>query len=147
VFFEMAGWSPDTFVPELDATVGDALLTPHRSYLRLVRPLIELGRVKGLAHITGGGLTENVPRVLPEGSAVEIDLKTWSIPPIFTLLQQHGAIDRHEMFRAFNMGVGLVIVCSSSDETIVLDTLAKGGEARAFRLGRVVAGDRSVHYV
>jgi phosphoribosylformylglycinamidine cyclo-ligase len=74
-------------------------------------------------------------------------LKTWSIPPIFRLLEQHGAIDRHEMFRAFNMGVGLVIVCSSSDATIVLDTLTKGGERRAFRLGRVVAGDRSVHYV
>jgi phosphoribosylformylglycinamidine cyclo-ligase len=147
VFFEMAGWSPDTFVPELDTTVGDALLAPHRSYLGLVRPLIELECVKGLAHITGGGLTENVPRMLPEGCGVEIDLKTWSIPPIFTLLQQHGAIDRQEMFRAFNMGVGLVIVCSSSDGTLVLDTLTKGGEAGAFRLGTVVAGDRTVQYV
>jgi phosphoribosylformylglycinamidine cyclo-ligase len=134
-------------VPELDTTVGDALLAPHRSYLALIRPLIELECVKGLAHITGGGLTENVPRMLPEGCGVEIDLETWSIPPIFTLLQQRGAIDRQEMFRAFNMGVGLVIVCSPSDDTLVLDTLTKGGEAGAFRLGTVVAGDRSVKYV
>ena len=134
-------------MPELGTTVGDALLAPHRSYLGLVRPLIELECVKGLAHITGGGLTENVPRMLPEGCGVEIDVKTWSIPPIFTLLQQRGAIDRHEMFRAFNMGVGLVIMCSSSDETLVLDTLTKSGEAGAFRVGTVVAGDRTVQYV
>jgi len=147
VFFEMAEWTPETFVAELDSTVGDALLAPHRSYLPLVRPLLERGCVKGLAHITGGGLTENVPRTLPEGCGVQIDLDAWSIPPIFTLLQQHGAIDRHEMFRAFNMGVGLVIVCAERDEERVLDMLKNGGEPGAFRLGSVVAGERSVQYV
>jgi phosphoribosylformylglycinamidine cyclo-ligase len=147
VFFELAGWKPDTFVPELGATIGDALLAPHRSYLNLVRPLIERDWAKGLAHITGGGLTENLPRTLPEGCAAEIDLLSWSIPPIFQLLQQYGAIAHEEMFRAFNMGVGLVIVCSSRDTEHVINMLMRGGEPNAFRLGRVVAGERVVRYV
>jgi phosphoribosylformylglycinamidine cyclo-ligase len=147
VFFEVAGWKPDTFVPELGTTIGEALLAPHRSYLGLVRPLLERDCVKGLAHITGGGLTENLPRTLPEGCAAEIDLQSWSIPPIFQLLQQHGAIARDEMFRAFNMGVGLVIVCTSRDAERVINMLMRGGEPNAFRMGFVVAGERSVRYV
>jgi phosphoribosylformylglycinamidine cyclo-ligase len=147
VFFEMMGWTSETFVSELGTTVGDALLAPHRSYLRLVRPLLERGCVKGLAHITGGGLTENVPRTLPEGCGVQIALDAWAIPPVFKLLQLHGAIDRQEMFRAFNMGVGLVIVCGARDEERVIDMLMNGGEPNAFRLGTVVAGERSVQYV
>jgi len=147
VFFELAGWKPDTFVRELGATIGDALLAPHRSYLGLVRPLIQRDWVKGLAHITGGGLTENLPRTLPEGCAAEVDLRSWSVPPIFQLLQQHGAVARDEMFRAFNMGVGLVIVCAPENADRVLDALARGGEPDAFRLGLVAAGERSVQYV
>jgi phosphoribosylformylglycinamidine cyclo-ligase len=147
VFFEMAGWKPDTVVRELGTTIGSALLAPHRSYLALVRPLLERDWVKGLAHITGGGLTENLPRALPEGCAAEIDLQAWTIPPIFQLLQQHGSIARDEMLRAFNMGVGLVIVCTSRDAERVLNTLMLAGEPNAFRLGFVVAGERSVRYV
>jgi phosphoribosylformylglycinamidine cyclo-ligase len=147
VFFEVAGWKPDTFVPELGTTIGEALLAPHRSYLHLVRPLIERGWVKGLAHITGGGLTENLPRTLPEGCAAEIDQQSWTSPPIFQLLQQHGKIAREEMFRAFNMGVGMVVVCTSRDAERVINTLMLAGEPNAFRLGFVVAGERSVRYV
>ena len=147
VFFEMAGWTPDTFVRELGSTIGDALLAPHRSYLGLVRPLLERDWVKGLAHITGGGLTENLPRTLPEGCAADIDLRSWSTPPVFQLLQQHGVIAREEMFRAFNMGIGLVVVCTSRDAERVINTLMRGGEPNAFRLGFVVAGERSVRYV
>jgi phosphoribosylformylglycinamidine cyclo-ligase len=147
VLFEAAGWTPDTFVNELGTTVGEALLAPHRSYLSLVRPLIERDQVKGMAHITGGGITENLPRVLPEGCAAEIDLQSWSIPPLFTLLQQHGAISADEMFRAFNMGVGLVIVCASRDAQRVVNLLSRAGEPNAFRLGFVVAGERSVRYI
>ena len=147
VFFETAGWKPDTLVPELGTTIGEALLAPHRSYLGLVRPLLEREWVKGLAHITGGGLTENLPRTLPEGCAAEIDLKSWTIPPLFQLLQQHGGITRDEMFRAFNMGVGLVIACPSRDAERVINMLMRGGEPDAFRLGFVVAGERSVRYV
>ena len=147
VFFEIAGWKHDTFVGELGTTIGEALLAPHRSYLRQVRPLIERGWVKGLAHITGGGLTENLPRTLPDGCGAEIDLRSWSIPPIFQLLQQHGTVARDEMFRAFNMGVGLVIVCAPRDADGVIEMLNGNGEPKAVRLGSVVAGHRSVRYV
>ena len=146
VFFDLAGWKPDTYVSELGTTIGEALLAPHRSYLNLVRPLIERDWVKGLAHITGGGLTENLPRTLPDGCAADIDLQAWTIPPIFQLLQKHGAIARDEMFRAFNMGVGLVIVCTSRDAERVINTLMRGGEPNAFRIGFVVSGERSVRY-
>jgi phosphoribosylformylglycinamidine cyclo-ligase len=147
VFFETAGWKADTFVAELNTTIGDALLAPHRSYLNVVRPLIERDLVKGLAHITGGGITENLPRALPEGCAADIDLQSWSIPPIFRLLEQNGAIPREEMFRAFNMGVGLVIVCAARDAERVLNMVTMAGEPNPFRLGFVVAGERSVRYI
>ena len=107
VLFESMGWTADTVVPELGATVGDALLAPHRSYLPVVRPLLPRQTLKGLAHITGGGITENLPRVLPEGCSAEIDLGAWSVPALFQLLQERGQIPRDEMFRAFNMTSGL----------------------------------------
>jgi len=147
VFFETAGWTADTFVPELATTAGEALLAPHRSYLRLVRPLIDRGFVKGLAHITGGGITENLPRILPEGCAADVDLQSWSVPPIFRLLQERGGIARDEMFRAFNMGVGLVIVCAPRDAQRAINMLVMAGEPNAFRLGFVVSGDRTVRYL
>jgi phosphoribosylformylglycinamidine cyclo-ligase len=147
VFFDICGWHADTFVEELGTTIGDALLAPHRSYLSQVCPVIQRGLVKGLAHITGGGLTENVPRALPEGCGVEIDLHAWSVPAIFRLLQQRGAIDATEMFRAFNMGVGLVIVAAAPGAAEVLDLLGRNGQANAFKLGVVVNGERSVRYV
>ena len=147
VFFETAGWTADTFVPELATTAGEALLAPHRSYLRLVRPLIDRGFVKGLAHITGGGITENLPRILPEGCAADVDLQSWSVPPIFRLLQERGGIARDEMFRAFNMGVGLVIACAPRDAQRAINMLVMAGEPNAFRLGFVVSGDRTVRYL
>ncbi len=147
VLFEATGWRHDTFVEELGGTVGDALLAPHRSYLSLVRPLLTRGIVKGLAHITGGGITENVPRVLPEGCAAAIDLRAWSVPPLFQLLQQRGGIARAEMFRAFNMGVGLVVVCAAGDAETTMDTLARAGEPNAFRIGAITPGNRTVRYV
>ena len=147
IVFETAGWTCDTFVKELGTTVGDALLAPHRSYLNLLRPLIEREQIKAMAHITGGGLTENLPRALPEGSAAEIDLQSWSIPPLFRVLQQHGGISSDEMFRAFNMGIGLVIVCAARDAQRIVNMLSMAGEPNAFRLGFIVAGERSVRYV
>jgi phosphoribosylformylglycinamidine cyclo-ligase len=147
VFFETAGWTADTFVEELGTTAGDALLAPHRSYLRAVHPLLARDQVKGMAHITGGGITENLPRVLPDGCAAEIDLRSWTVPPIFEVLQRRGAVTTDEMFRAFNMGVGLVIVCAPPDAQRVINVLSQAGERDAFRLGFVVAGDRSLRYV
>ena len=147
VLFDRAGWTHDTVVEELGTTIGEALLAPHRSYLPFVRPLLDRGVLKGLAHITGGGITENVPRTLPDGCAAEVNLDTWSVPPVFRVLQKHGAIAREEMFRAFNMGVGLVLVCAAEEADRVIDLLKEAGEPNAFRIGSVVAGDRGVKYV
>ncbi len=140
VLFDVARFGSDTFVAELGTTVGEALLAPHRSYLSLVAPLLERGFVKGLAHITGGGITENLPRTLPAGCAAEVDLRTWTVPPIFTLVQERGHVSGEEMFRTFNMGTGLVAVCAPSDVEQVLRTLVRAGEPGAWRLGEVVAG-------
>jgi phosphoribosylaminoimidazole (AIR) synthetase len=92
--------------------VGDALLRTHRSYLPEIGPLLDSGWIKGMAHITGGGITENLPRVLPDGLGFSLDRQSWRVPPIFTWLQAAGQLDDAEMFRAFNMGVGLIMVCS-----------------------------------
>jgi phosphoribosylformylglycinamidine cyclo-ligase len=147
VFFDVAGWSPETFVPELGSTLADALLAPHRSYLGLVRPVLEARLAKGLAHITGGGITDNLPRILPEGCAAEVDRRGWTVPPIFELLRQLGGIPGDDMYRTFNMGIGFIIVCQPSVEEQVLGTLAEAGERHAVRIGRVVSGDRDVAYV
>ncbi len=146
VLFDIAGWTVDTFVAELGTTVGDALLAPHRSYLPFVRPLLDRQSLKGLAHITGGGITENLPRVLPEGCGAEIDLRAWDVPALFHLLQERGSIAREEMFRAFNMGIGLIIACAPREVERVINTMARGGEPHAVRIGFVVAGDRRVRY-
>jgi phosphoribosylformylglycinamidine cyclo-ligase len=146
VCFEMTGWRPETTVAELGTTVADALLATHRSYLPVVRPLLARGALKGLAHITGGGITENLPRILPEGCAAEIDRGAWTVPPLFRLIQQHGRIATDEMFRAFNMGIGMIAACAARDADRLLADLVSAGEA-AVRLGRVVAGDRTVAYV
>jgi len=147
VLFETTGWTADTVVPELGATLGDALLAPHRSYLPLVRPLLPRQTLKGLAHITGGGITENLPRVLPEGCSAEIDLRAWRVPALFQLLQERGQIPRDEMFRAFNMGIGLVLVCAPGETERIINTLARNGEPHAVRIGFVVSGSREVIYV
>jgi phosphoribosylformylglycinamidine cyclo-ligase len=147
VLFDVAKLEPDSKVRELGSTVADALLAPHRSYLKQVRPLLERDLVKGLAHITGGGITENLPRTLPEGCAAEVDLKSWPVPALFRFLQERGAIARDEMFRAFNMGVGLIMICAARDAERVINMLARAGEPNAFRMGFVVAGERAVRYV
>jgi phosphoribosylformylglycinamidine cyclo-ligase len=147
VFFEIAGWKANTYVGELGKSAGDALLAPHRSYLNLLKPVIERRWAKGLAHITGGGITENPPRILPEGCGAEIDTRAWQVPAIFRVLQQRGHIAGDEMFRAFNMGIGLVVACATRDADRVLNTIRTAGEGGAGRIGFVVAGERSVRYI
>jgi phosphoribosylformylglycinamidine cyclo-ligase len=147
VFFEVAGWQPETFVPEIQTTAGEALLAPHRSYLPFIRPLLRRAWAKGLAHITGGGLTENVPRMLPAGCAAEIDLMTWKVPPLFQVLEARGCISLEEMLRTFNMGVGLVVACGAAESEHAIAAIADAGEPGARRIGTVVKGDRTVRYV
>ena len=128
------------FHPELGQTLGEALLAPHLSYYRTVRPAFPL--VKCMAHITGGGLPENVPRALPEGLAARLDTNAWRVPPIFTVLQEMSAIDQDEMYRVFNMGLGMVMVCDRSrvDEvmSLVPEARAVGEVSRAVDERRVV---------
>jgi phosphoribosylformylglycinamidine cyclo-ligase len=145
VLFDAAGLRPDTFLQEVGATVADALLAPHRSYLRAIRPLLDKRLIKGMAHITGGGITENLPRILPDGTAASIDRNAWEIPPLFTLLQQRGGIDTGEMFRAFNMGIGLIVACAHLDAETVVNALRSSGSAPVL-IGRVTSGDRDVRY-
>ena len=147
VVFELCGLHADSFVPELSATAGDVLLATHRSYLPSIGPLLDAGLVKGMAHITGGGITENLPRVLPEGCAADIDRGSWTVPPVFTFLADRGDIAIDEMFRTFNMGIGLIIVCDSEASSRVIESLRHAGETKATRIGRVVAGDREVRYI
>ena len=146
VLFESAGFTADTFVLEIGATLGDALLAPHRSYLGAMRPLLAQGLVKGMAHITGGGITENLPRVLPEGTSASIDVRAWDIPPLFRLIQQRGKVSTDEMFRAFNMGIGLIAVAAPNSVDDAIGLLERIGE-RPVSLGHVISGDRSVRYL
>jgi phosphoribosylformylglycinamidine cyclo-ligase len=124
-------------VSELGMTVGEALLRPHRSYLRVLTPLLHGRRIKGMAHITGGGITENLPRVLPEGLGFSLDRASWTVPPLFTWLQRGGSVPDAEMLRAFNMGVGMILVCSPADADSVIAELRAAGEP-AWRLGEIV---------
>jgi phosphoribosylformylglycinamidine cyclo-ligase len=96
--------------PELNKSIGEALLEPHRCYYQLLKPLLPL--IKGMAHITGGGLIDNVPRVLPEGLTARFDSKSWNVPPIFQLIQKKGNVERDEMYHVFNMGIGMAVICS-----------------------------------
>jgi len=146
VLFDVGGLTPEAFVPELGATVADALLAPHRSYLRAVRPLLAADLVKGMAHITGGGITENLPRVLPQGCAAAVDRRAWRVPSVFTLIARLGRVADDEMLRAFNMGIGLIVVCRAEDADRALRALAEAGESGAALVGTIVAGDRSVTY-
>jgi len=136
VLFEVCRLSPGDVVPELGGAVGDVLLATHRSYLHAVRPLVTRDLVKGMAHVTGGGITENLPRVLPPGTSAQIDRGSWTVPPIFRFLQDRGAIPTDEMFRTFNMGIGLIVVCSAPRVEDVLATLHQTGEP-AVVIGRV----------
>jgi phosphoribosylformylglycinamidine cyclo-ligase len=146
VFFDVAGWRVDSMVGELGATVGEALLAPHVSYLSAIRPLLTQSLVKGMAHITGGGITENLPRILPEGCAAEIETRAWEPLPVFRVLQARGGIADDEMFRAFNMGIGLIVACAPSAADQVVDVLNRH-EADARRIGTIGRGDRSVRYL
>jgi phosphoribosylformylglycinamidine cyclo-ligase len=123
IAFDLLKLDVDTTVPELGETVGTALMRTHRSYLPLIGPLLDRGWIKGMAHITGGGLTENVPRMFPEGRSFSLDRQSWAIPPLFQWLQGAGQLDDTEMFRAFNMGVGLVIATSRPDAPALLAAL------------------------
>jgi len=111
----------NTFYPELGRTIGEELLEPHRSYYRQLKPLLPF--IKGMAHITGGGLIDNVPRVLPEGLTAQFHRQAWSVPPVFQLIQERGKVDHDEMYRVFNMGIGMAVICAPDDARQFTGTL------------------------
>src|SRR5713226_2798850 len=128
LFFEIAKCAPDVYLGALDATIGEALLRPHVSFLRALEGLLDGGLIKGLAHITGGGLTENIPRILPEATGVEIRRGSWPVLPIFEVMQQIGNVADAEMFRAFNMGIGMVALCSPANAEAIQSHLHSVGQ-------------------
>ena len=143
LFFEVAGHEPDTRLDELSANIGEALLREHVSYLQPLDGLLDSGMIKGLAHITGGGLIDNIPRILPEGVAVEIDKGSWPVLPIFELMQEIGNVSEAEMYRTFNMGTGMVIATAASDVEAVKSHLQQQ-DAAVYQIGRVIKGNREV---
>ncbi|MBI5814674.1 MAG: phosphoribosylformylglycinamidine cyclo-ligase [Nitrospinae bacterium] len=137
--FGKLGFTVDTFRSELGTTVGEALLAPHRNYSKLIAPLLAKHKVKGIAHITGGGLMDNVPRILPDNVDAAIKLSSWEVPAIFKMIQQGGGVPDADMYRAMNMGVGLVIVIDSAGADALIGDLKNGGE-EVIRLGEIVKG-------
>jgi phosphoribosylformylglycinamidine cyclo-ligase len=143
LFFEVAAYEPDSYIDKLECTTAEELLKPHRSYLGALEGLLESGLIKGLAHITGGGLLENIPRILPEGRAAEIRAGSWPVLPVFDLLAAIGKVSEQEMYRTFNMGIGMVVVTGGEDAGRVRAHLDQVGEA-SYDIGRVVDGARLV---
>ena len=146
LLFEVAGHDASTHVEELGMTVGEALLAPHLSYLPPLEALLDAGAIKGLAHITGGGLIDNIPRILPEAVGVEIKRGSWPVLPVFTLMQRLGNVSETEMHRTFNMGVGMVVICADADTPAIRSQVESRGE-KIYEIGRVVAGTRNVEFV
>ena len=147
IAFEKAALRPDSHVEELGGTIADALLVPHRTYLPIIRPLLSRGVIKGMAHVTGGGITDNLPRILPDGVHAEIDRSAWEVPTIFQWLQRQGGVPDADMLRSFNMGIGLIIACAAPDVPAILDEISRAGDGTAVVLGSIHAGGAGVRYV
>ncbi len=141
--FAVQGWDVDTEVPELEGTVGDALLAVHREYLTAVEPLLGDPALHGMAHITGGGLIDNVARSLPDGCEAHIDTTTWQPFPIFDLLVGIGELPKNEAYRTFNMGVGYVLIVAQGDADRIRASLTERGEI-VHQIGEVREGRRRV---
>ena len=141
IAFDQLGLTVDRHIPELGRTLGEAFLEPHRSYLPLIRPLLDGGRIKGMAHITGGGITDNLPRILPHGTAAVVDAASWQVPPLFRWLRHSGRVPVDDMMRTFNMGIGLIIVAAREKAEQLIDELAARGGRDARVIGEIVPGE------
>ena len=145
LLFEVAGYTLDTFVSEIKNKVGNELMRPHKSYWPIIKKMIAGECVGALAHITGGGITENLPRVLPRGTAAVIERGTWPVPPLFEHLQKLGNVPPDEMLRTFNMGIGMLMVVPAKKFKKAETLLDRAGE-KFYSVGRIVKGDRKVMY-
>lgn len=145
ISFEMAGRKLTDQIPGWSLPLGEELLTPTKIYVKPVLHLIRDVEVKGLAHITGGGLTGNIPRILPDGCQAQIKRGSWPVPVVFEWFEKQGGIDIEEMYRVFNMGIGMVAVVNSEKADQAIQRLKRLGES-AYSIGRVIAGEKKVVY-
>ncbi|MFW5986312.1 MAG: phosphoribosylformylglycinamidine cyclo-ligase [Halanaerobiales bacterium] len=143
IFFEMAGAGPDKYYKELQCSLGEELLKPTRIYVKTVLKLLKKYKIKGIAHITGGGIMENVPRILPDNTIARIKKTCWELPEIFKLIQNLGSVDTAEMYRTFNMGIGMVIVVPEKKSEEILNYIRGGGE-KAYIIGNIIEGKSQV---
>jgi len=139
VLLERLALTPSTYVPALGRSLGEELLEPHRSYLPLLKPWLGTGEIKGMAHITGGGLTDNLPRTLPDGCAAAINPRSWQWPPVFHLIQKGGKVTDAEMRRTFNLGIGMTLVVSREAAVRIRRKMQEKGEP-ARVIGRIIRG-------
>ena len=146
ILFDRCNYSVDTYLPELSATVGDALLSTHKSYVKSILSFRNVCDIKGIAHITGGGLPANVVRILPDGCVAHIQNGTWEIPSIFPFLQAKGDVEASEMYKVFNMGIGMVVVVAPDGVDAALKSL-KASDESTYLIGEVVAGEKGVQGV
>jgi phosphoribosylformylglycinamidine cyclo-ligase len=140
VLFDTLGHRPDTQLAELGTSVAAALLAPHRSYLSALEPLLERDKIRALVHVTGGGFPGNIPRVLPPGLGARVRRSAWPVPPLFRVIQKGGAVADEEMYRTFNMGIGMILVVAPGDLHDVEHSLERRGEA-SYVIGSLVAGE------
>jgi phosphoribosylformylglycinamidine cyclo-ligase len=145
LFFEVANYTPDSYVNEIKGKVGTELMKTHRSYWPIVRRMIDAEAVSAMAHITGGGITENLPRALPKGTGAIVEMHSWPVPPIFEYLQKIGNVPQDEMLRTFNMGIGMILVVPAKKFKKAQTILDRCGE-KAYTVGRVVKGEKRVTY-
>ncbi|HHN65313.1 MAG TPA: phosphoribosylformylglycinamidine cyclo-ligase [Nitrospirae bacterium] len=147
VFFEINNYTPDTYMEEIGRTLGEELLEPTKIYVRAVKALKERDiPLKGLAHITGGGIPGNLPRILPEGVCAVINERGWQEPPIFNIIRRLGGIDQEEMRRVFNLGIGFIIIISKEYLDVVKKILEENGYM-SYNIGVIEKGERGVRYV
>ena len=143
IVFDVKGFKGDEYIDELGKTIGEELLTPTRLYPKSCLPLIEKFDIHGMVHVTGGGYYENIPRALPENMGADIDATAWPVPPIFGLLKEWGNVDWHEMYRTFNMGIGMIIIASADEAEKIKADLESRNEA-VYEIGRVTEGSHEV---
>jgi len=146
LLFDVAKYGPDQYINELKDKTGAALMRQHRSYLSILKKLTGAGVVTGMAHITGGGITENLPRILPKGLCAQVELASWEVPPLFQHLQQLGSVEQDEMMRTFNMGIGMIVVVPGDLAKKAKAILNRANE-RHHVIGRIARGERRVNYV
>lgn len=148
LFFDVGGYTVDTLLPSLSATVGETLLVPHLNYTRPIRALLDHHiKIKGMAHITGGGVLENIPRILPTHCAVSIHKAACPIPPVFYVMKELGKLDDKEMYRTFNMGIGLVMIVRDDDYLAMQNILKAFPDYPLYPIGEVVSGQQEVRLI